>query len=53
MANYRYRVYNKENEKEIYLFPTYFRTKKKAIEHSLTIPNAVIQKKCGYCWCAI
>jgi hypothetical protein len=53
MSNYRYRVYNKENEKGVYLFPTYFNTKKQAIEHSTKVPNAVIQKKCGSFWYAI
>jgi hypothetical protein len=50
MANYRYRVYNKENEKGACLFPSYCSTKKQLEELASKVPNAVIQKKCGYEW---
>ena len=53
MSRYRYRVYDKENEKKVYLFPTYFCNKKKAIEYAKQVPNAVVQKKCGYVWYTI
>ena len=50
MANYRYRVYNKENKKGDYLFPSYCGTKKQLAELAEKVPNAVIQKKCGHEW---
>ena len=48
-----FRVYNTTNyNKEInQLFPTYFKTKKLAMEYAQTIPNATVEKKlCARTW---
>ena len=45
-----YRVYNESNYSTTVnqYFPTYFKTKKSAMEYAFTISNAVVERKiCG------
>jgi hypothetical protein len=51
----KYRVYNEQNwsERMGQYLPTYFRTKREAIDHAEKIGgNAVIERKIGTAWVA-
>lgn len=43
----KYRVYNESNYSTIarQYFPTYFKTKKSAMEYASTISNAIVERK--------